>query len=123
MEEIWRRYGGDMEGIWGQGPLEEIWGQGPFLSCPARPGASAGYVQSTLTSLPRTVHVPEAQGGLPQGPTYGTYWVRVPATGILTAYRPDVAPRSVVIAPGPFADVGGASISFSDIANAGKGQG
>ena len=30
----------------------------------------------------RVVYVPEAQGGLPQGPTHCMYWVRVPASGV-----------------------------------------
>ena len=30
----------------------------------------------------RVGYVPDAQGGLPQGPTYCTYGVRVPASGV-----------------------------------------
>ena len=38
------------------------------------------------------MYVPEAQGGLPPGTTYSTYWVRVPASGV--GYVPcTVAPQ------------------------------
>ena len=30
----------------------------------------------------RVGYVPDAQGGLSQGPTHCTYWVRVPASGV-----------------------------------------
>ena len=40
----------------------------------------------------RVGYVPDAQGGLPQGPTYCTYGVRVPASGV--GYVPrTVAPQ------------------------------
>ena len=41
----------------------------------------------------RVVYVPEAQGGLPPGPTYCTYGVHVPASGV--GYVPGtVAPQA-----------------------------
>ena len=44
----------------------------------------------------RVGYVPDAQGGLPQGPTYCTYGVRVPASGV--GYVPrTVAPQAETI--------------------------
>ena len=45
------------------------------------PGAFVGYVQATRTRLPSCTYRTH-RAACPQGPTYCTYWVRVPASGV-----------------------------------------
>ena len=75
----------------------DLRGQSHLLSGDVPARASVGYVQATRTGAlctmvitprrpaSRVRYVPEAQGSLPPelAPTYRTYWVRVPASGVV----------------------------------------
>ena len=58
------------------------------------PGASVPYGRATRTSLTCCVRNRRRRAACPQGPTYSTYWVRVPASAVRCR------PCPVVITPG-----------------------